>query len=345
MRECNCACGMLEEVFVGLDYATAFVQVCVLESGGRVLANQRCENDWSAIDALVRRFGGRVRAAIEACTGAANLADELVQRANWSIDLAHPGYVQRMKQSPDKTDFTDARMLADLVRVGYLPRVWLAPEPVRELRRLVRRRQDLVERRRALKLQVGGWLRDVRATPPPSCRRWTRAWRAWLKSVLLPSETRWVIDEACAELLAVERRIARTEGRLTRVTRKDVLVQRLRVQRGVGLVTAWVIRAEVGDARRFRTGKQLSHFCGLTPRNASSGLRQADAGLIRAGNPCLRATLMEAAHRLKRLDPRWRDFATALQSRGKKTCVIVAAIANRWVRGLFHELLEISRAA
>jgi hypothetical protein len=49
------------------------------------------------------------------------------------VQLAHPGYVARMKQSRDKTDFGDARMLADLERVGYLPRVWLAPEEVREM--------------------------------------------------------------------------------------------------------------------------------------------------------------------------------------------------------------------
>ena len=67
-----------------------------------------------------------MQAAIEACCGAANLADELIHRCQWSVDLAHAGYVARMKQSPDKTDYSDARLLADLERVGYLPRVWLA---------------------------------------------------------------------------------------------------------------------------------------------------------------------------------------------------------------------------
>ena len=34
-------------------------------------------------------------AAVESCSGAANLAEELVQRAGWSVALAHPGYVAR----------------------------------------------------------------------------------------------------------------------------------------------------------------------------------------------------------------------------------------------------------
>lgn len=331
-------------VFVGLDYATAFVQVCVLDPQGRPLGNRRCANGWEEIAAYVRAFGGSVRAAIEACTGAASLADELLQRAGWSIDLAHPGYVARMKRNPDKTDFTDARMLADLVRVGYLPRVWLAPPATRELRRLVRYRQDLVNRRRAVKLRIGALLRDHRTERPPG-RPWTLRWQAWLKTLVLPEQTRWIVDNSQAELTALAGRIVAAEAQLQQATATDVFVERMRQIPGIGLVTASVLRAEIGDPQRFRNGKQLARFCGLTPQNASSGLRQADAGLIPASNRQLRATLLEAAHRLKRFDPRWRALAAQLRGRGKPGSVIAAAVANRWVRGLFHDLLRVRPAA
>ena len=48
-----------------------------------------------------------------------------------------------MQPTPDKTAWADARVLADLVRVGYLPKVWLAPEDVRQPRPLVRSHQQL----------------------------------------------------------------------------------------------------------------------------------------------------------------------------------------------------------
>lgn len=126
--------------YVGLDYADSVVQVCVLDRTGRVLSNRPVCNDAAELDRRVRRFGGSVRAALEACSGAAHLADELTQRFGWSVMLAHPGYVRRMKQNPDKTDHADAYVLADLVRLGYVPRVWLAPAAVRDLRHLVRYR-------------------------------------------------------------------------------------------------------------------------------------------------------------------------------------------------------------
>ena len=68
-------------VFVGLDYHDASVRVCVLDTDGRELANaDRC-NDWKAIAEFADRFGRPVRAAIESCCGAADLAEELVSCA------------------------------------------------------------------------------------------------------------------------------------------------------------------------------------------------------------------------------------------------------------------------
>lgn len=278
-----------------------------------------------------------MRAAIEACNGAADLADELRQHAGWSLDLAHPGYVRRMKQNPDKTDFSDAHLLADLVRVGYLPRVWLAPPAIREWRRLVRRRQDLANRRRAVKLRSGALLREHRLVNREA-RPWTKRGLAWVAALELPAESRWGMNDLFAELAELHTRRHRIEQRLAQFAAHDELITRLRGLPGIGLITASVLRAEIGDPRRFRTGKQRSRYCGLTPCNASSGARQADAGLIAAGNPTLRAALMAAAHRLKRLTPRWRAFAAALAARGKPKSVVTAAVANRWLRGLFHEL-------
>ncbi len=287
-----------------------------------------------------------MQAAIESCCGAANLADELIAQAGWSVDLAHPGYVARMKQSPDKTDYSDARMLADLERVGYLPRVWLAPEEVRELRRLVRYRQTLVREQRALKLRIGAALREARQRVPEEYNPWTKAWLAWIQHVAtLSPNARLVIERQLARLAQLRQEIREVETLLAKQTEHDPLVQKLLQQPGIGLITAATIRAEIGRFDRFRSGKQLARFCGLSPRNASSGERQADAGLIKAGNRELRAVLIEAAHRLMRYDERWLKLNHKLRFRGKPGSVVAAAVANRWVRRLFHHVQPANLAA
>jgi transposase len=324
--------------FVGLDYHQDSVQVCVLDREGRQLLNRSCPNDWKTIADAVQRVGQVQRAALEACSGSANLGEELVQKAGWSVDLAHPGYVERMKRSPDKTDFSDGRMLADLTRVGYLPVVWLAPAAVRDLRQLVNYRQGLVDQRRTTKLRIRSVLREHRAKCD-CARPWTGVWLAWIKeSAQLSEQARWIITEHLDELEHLDEKIAAAEKRLRKVTADDTLIARLRQEPGVGEVTAWVLRAFVGRFDRFNTGKQLSRFCGLSPCNASTGQKQADAGLIRATNKLLRTTLIQAAHRLIRTEPRWFRFSARLRGRGKPACVAVAAVANRWVRGLLHRM-------
>jgi len=324
-------------VYVGLDYHQDSVQVCVLDRLGNVLRNGSYENDALVIATVVENHGTEVHAAIESCTGAADLADELTLRGGWTIDLAHPGYVARMKQNPDKTDFTDARMLADLERVGYLPKVWLAPQEVRELRRVVRYRHQLVDERRRIKLRVSALLRDQRVRSPYASG--TKGWLSWLRTTKeVSEESQWILKRYARRLMSLARDLQEVEARLTRLTKKDPLVVALKKQKGIGPVTAWTIRAEIGRFDRFRSGKQLARFCGLSPRNASSGQRQADAGLIKAGNRELRSTLMEAAHRLIRFDDPWRGFAEKLLVRGKPKCVVVAAAANRWMRWLYHQM-------
>jgi len=331
-------------VYVGLDYHQDSVQVCVLDRQGNVLRNDSYDNDADVMATVVENHGTQVHAAIEACTGAADLADELATRSGWTIDLAHPGYVRRMKQNPDKTDFTDARMLADLERVGYLPKVWLAPQEVRELRRLVRYRQQLVDERRRIKLRISALLRDQRVRCPYASR--TRAWREWLQTTIEVSEqSQWILKRHVRRLIGLDEEVKDVETRLAQVTEQDPFVARLQQQKGIGAVTAWTIRAEIGRFDRFRSGKQLARFCGLSPRNASSGQRQADAGLIRTGNRALRASLMEAAHRLIRYDDPWKTFAQKLLDRGKPKCVVVAAAANRWMRRLYHDMQPTAMAA
>lgn len=326
-------------VFVGLDYHQDSVQVCVLNHQGEKLCNRSVENDSATIHRVMTRHGTPRRVAIEACCGAADLAEQLATERQLPIQLAHPGYVNRMKRSPDKTDLGDAQLLADLVRVNYLPRVWLAPKAIRELRRLVRRRANLVRGRKDTKLRIRGLLRENRLQCP-TANAWTKAWYGWLRQEAELSESdRWLVEDLLEELAFFESKIAAVMARIGQATADDLLVARLQDLYGVGPITAVTLRAEVGRFDRFDNGKQLARFCGVTPRNASSGTRQADAGLIKAGNPQVRMVLIELAQRLIRLQhAQWGKLAHGMLSRGKPKNVVVAAIANRWTRWLYHEL-------
>ncbi len=338
-------------VCLGLDYHSDSIRVCVMTMEGESLLNRSVANSVAAVlevvDACRRKHALLVRVvALEACSGAANFAVELHAATEWEVKLAHAGAVRRLKSGPDKTDHGDAWHLANLARVNYLPEVWLADDATRQLRRLVRHRQALMADAKNIKLRLRSLLREERIVE--DCRQgaWTKAWRQWLTAAPLGEHSRWVLTRELDRLAELERELQAVDQRLSEATASDPVVQRLLEQAGVGLVTAVLLRAVIGRFDRFRNGKQLARYCGLTPCNASSGKRQADAGLISAGHDDLRAVLIQLAKRLPRHEPTWREFHTRLR-KTKPANVVSAAIANRWVRRLFHELkpLAVPQAA
>lgn len=332
-------------LYLGLDYHLDFVQVCLLDRDGQRLVNRKVDNDAAAIATVVAETvlqvgdeDTRIKAAIEACSGAANLADELIRRFNWSVTLAHPGIVNRMKQNPDKSDASDAFILADLMRLNYLPKVWLASEDVRQLRSLTRFRTQKVKQQTRVKLRLRALLRELRITSPEGVNAWTQAWFDWYRRLPLPETMAFLRDSHLKELQRIQEDIKEIERRLERLVVNDAVVAKLRSIEGIGRITAITMRAEIDCFDRFQSGKQLSRYCGVTPRNDSSGKRQATAGLVKAGNPGLRTVLIQAAHRLMNFDPDWKAFACRLKERGKPHNVVVAAVANRWLRRLYHQM-------
>lgn len=326
---------------VGIDYHSEVVQVCILDVQGETLLNERYPNDISSIKKAIKEQGPASIVAVEASTGSARFLDELVVGESWKGKLCHPGYVNRMRHNPDKTDHSDGELVADLARVGYLPEVWLAPENIRDLRALVRYRYQLVQHTSSIKLRIRAMLREWRIKPTEKLNLWTNRGLLWLTGAAgkLPTYSGWVMQRHLTELKDAIQRVYQAERKLAQVAKGDTIAAKLMSFKGIGLITAMTLRSEIGDFQRFRSGKQLARFCGVTPRNASSGSRQADAGLIKAGNPHLKTALIECSQLLARYDSRWNAFSSRLLAAGKPKCVVVAAVVNRWIRWLYHQMV------
>jgi len=338
--------------YVGLDYHQNSLQVCIMDQQANIQCNRRIDNDLVSLLPLLHRAGGVRKIAIEACEGAAQLGEALAQAGSasgasgasggggWTVELAHPLYVNKLKGSTDKTDAGDAKLLADLSRVGYLPKVWLACKSIRALRQLVNHRQRLVNDRKAIKLRVGAILRQQGVKIQGT--RWSKAWlNALANESCLDESSHWLIDELLAELTFISQRIDTVCKRLKQQTAEDAVVKKLLQIEGIGPVTAWALRASIGRFDRFKKAKQLCRYCGLSPRNTASGERQTTGSLVGGVDRSLRALLIEAAHRLVRTVPRWRGLCEQLMRRGKRKNVAVAAVANRWLRTVHHRMMVV----
>ena len=332
---------MITEKSIGIDYHDSGLQVCVMEREGRIVANRRIKNDVNALMAMLGKSPGKVVAVAEACNGSAAFLDELHLKSGWQVKLCHPGYAQRMRGNPDKSDKSDSELVADLTRVGYLPEVWLAPAAIRDLRALVRYRAQRMEEQRAVKLRIRALLRNNRVSLPPKLSLWTKAGFAWLgTSVELPLHSAWVMSRYVAESFHLQDEVKSTTQRIKSYVDQDCLCQKLLQHKGIGIVTAAVMRSEIGTFSRFKNGKQLARFCGVSPCNRSSGEIVSDSGLIRSGNPLLKLCIIQGALALIRYDEHFKEFSHKMLARGKPKGVVIAAVANRWIRRLFYQIQQ-----
>jgi transposase len=73
------------------------------------------------------------------------------------------------------------------------------------------------------------------------------------------------------------------------------LVTALQALRGVQVVSAAILAAEIGDFRRFESPRQLMAYLGLVPSEHSSGGSRRQGRITRTGNSQARRILVEAA--------------------------------------------------
>lgn len=108
--------------------------------------------------------------------------------------------------------------------------------------------------------------------------------------------------------------------------------------KGVGLLTAATLLAELPPITPDSDPRALCSWAGLTPRRRQSGSVERPARLGRAGNTYLRQALYMPALVAKRWNPALRDFASRLKASGKSTPAILGAVSHKMLRILLGML-------
>jgi transposase len=135
-------------------------------------------------------------------------------------------------------------------------------------------------------------------------------------------------------------RIARLDAIIFEWHRKNEDTKRLMTIPGIGVVTATALVASIGDASAFKSGRSLSAWLGLVPKQSSSGEAVRLGQISRAGDSYLRSLFYIAASstlRIKRSRHRIVRWARRLLRR-KKFKVAAVALANKLARIAWAEL-------
>src|SRR5690606_2591586 len=111
----------------------------------------------------------------------------------------------------------------------------------------------------------------------------------------LPMALRHTLAEQLDRIAGLERSMAAIEDRLQEFAQRDVTTRRYQQGPGIGLMTATALRASAGPLDRFRSGRHLSAWLGLVPREHSSGAHRRLGSITRRGDTYLRTLLIHGA--------------------------------------------------
>jgi transposase len=277
---------------------------------------------------------------IEACTLAGWVHDLCRERGLVCKVANTASEAWKFKHAKRKTDKDDALRLAQLEALGQLPTVTIPPKPTREWRALIAYRQGVVGRRVAAQNRIRSILLGQGLPAPCGHRAWTLTGLQGIEAFARPLDEcgpdelwRGLLHLALTELRQARELLDQAEAKLDETARASEAVRTLETVPGVGPRTAEAVAAHLHDPHRFATGKQVSAYAGMVPRQYQSGECDRRGRITKRGPALLRKLLVECAWAMLRYNA-WARAVYLRLSRGKarKKQAIVALARKLLVR-------------
>jgi transposase len=234
---------------------TAEGQISVVERARLEYGDRQAMRHWLA------RVPPGTPVALEAAFGWPWIAD-LLEEAGLEPHLGHPPAVKVLAQHEAKGDRCDADRLGKFQLRGILPESYLAPPEVRQRRERMRYRMALVRLQTAVKNRIQAILHRLGILHSFSDLFGKRG-RAFLEELDLPEASQAVLGGYLRLLDHLREAIREVERWMRRNLPQDEVVRWLETIPGIGLILAYIIRAEIGQIERFPSYRHLGSYSGL----------------------------------------------------------------------------------
>jgi transposase len=317
---------------LGIDIAKLVFHVVGMDDSGHVVLRKRIAR--SELPRFIATLSP-LRIGMEACGGAHYWA-RCFREHGHDVRLIAPQFIKAYVKSP-KNDTRDAEAICEAVTRPTMRFVPIKRVEQQDLQALHRIRERLMKARTALVNEIRGLLSEYGIVLPQSIAKFralimTKLEDDQAKLTALSTE---VFRHLYEEFLALEKRLAYYDEKLTAMGQAHPECQRLQTIPGVGPVSATALIAAIGDVTQFKNGRQLAAWLGLVPREHSTGGKPRLLGISKRGDRYLRKLLIHGARATlrwvdTRSDDRSQWLSALIARRGKNRAAV--ALANKNAR-------------
>ena len=217
---------------IGLDIHKRHINAVVLDPDGEELHKEKIQTEPRKLDKFLATLPKDCKIALESCSCWQYIYDYLEDAGFTDVSLANPGKVRLIATSKKKTDFRDARDIAQLLRVNLLPMSYAPPRDIREQRQISRHRESIGKLIAVVKNQISAILlrhgivhefSDVFGVEGIN----------YLRSIDLPMCDRFELDNYLALIRHLGVQAMRTEGRIEEYVRHNPFVRIIMTTPGI----------------------------------------------------------------------------------------------------------------
>ncbi|WP_076920576.1 IS110 family transposase [Pseudoalteromonas sp. SK18] len=292
-------------LFIGLDTHKEFNEVAYIEEhrGAQPVHLGRISSSKVAVQKLVRQFESKYPGATLHFVYEAGPCGYWIYRLITSLGhccyVVAPSLIPKKPGEKIKTDKRDALKLAKLLKSEDLTPIYV-PEPEDEaVRDLSRAREIAMKDLKDAKYQLKALLLRNNINYKGTAN-WSQKHLRWLTELVLPHPAQHIVLQEF--LHTINERISRLERLDNELThhvhqwRYYPVVKAIQAMRGVRLLVATGVVAELGDLSRFDHPRKLMSYLGLVPSEHSSGDKRHIGAITKCGNSRARRLLVEGAH-------------------------------------------------
>lgn len=297
--------------YVGFDVHKKSVVYCGKAADGEVLEQGEIAATRPALEQWAESRPWPWSGGMEATMFTGWIYDTLRPYAA-ELHVAHPQMLRAIVASKRKNDRVDAGRIADAVRCNLLPVCYMAPQEMRDLRRVLRFRNFVVRLATAVKNKAAGLLMECGAEYDQGRLHGKRYFEQLLGSLeATPPSVKVLLRYNRTALEMFEH----TQRRLLGILRTHPLlaqrVARLMTIAGVGVVLALTWALEIVDPHRFSSIRKAVSYSGLCSGESESAGHAKRLPLSKQRNAHLQWVLIEAA----KLAPRWNAQLAAVHQK------------------------------